>query len=98
MQAHESGAHFCVTIDACDIADFAERWRNWDIPRAPVTITFDKRTGDLVDISSNAWRDSCEDETAFAEDALAFAIKALKIESLYWRAGMAHDSRESIYA
>ena len=51
MRVHDQGAFIRVTASAQDVGMFNSRWPCSSIPEGRVAFTFDRRNGDLVDIS-----------------------------------------------
>lgn len=56
MQAFDNGSYFTVTVTRREIEAFAARWpcSGMRSPRRALTFQFEKRNGDLVDLTGEA--------------------------------------------
>ncbi len=71
FRKRDLGAYVRVTVSESGVCDFARRWPCFgDVP--PVGFTFDKGSGDLVDVSGDGGMDEAG-VGALADDAKAYA-------------------------
>lgn len=72
MRKFEQGCEVRVTVDARECAAFARRWPCAGHNGRGASFTFDKRSGDLVDMGADPFTD--EGATlALSQDAQAYA-------------------------
>ena len=75
MRVRDGGRFYEVLISLTDVQKFNRQWPGSRLRRA-FRAEFDKRNGDLVDLST---RVDGPEVTALVEDAQAFAIKKLRL-------------------
>jgi hypothetical protein len=80
MRAYDLGCFVRVTCDQWDVAAFNAQWPCSSIPERSVGFTFDKRNGDLVDLSPDGI--DGPEVVALSEAAQNYAAKRLKLDSL----------------
>lgn len=71
MKAFDLGSSVRVTVSEREVDDFARHWPCSGLPESGVGFTFDKRTGDLEDVSPFDADGAAL--VALAEDAQAYA-------------------------
>lgn len=76
MRAFDNGSLFTVACTADDMERFATRWPCFG-SRRPIAFTFEKRTGDLVDISRDTSANDAAGIQALAADAEKYGRAAL---------------------
>jgi hypothetical protein len=81
MKFFDQGSTFRVTASENDVYDFSKTWPCSNLRHGDrVSFTFEKRTGDLVDLQvTHAFagpvdRGDCESLAAFADDAKAYGL------------------------
>ena len=76
MRTYDNGCFYTVTCSKSDVEAFAKRWPCFG-PRRKLAFQFDKRNGDLVDLTGN---DRGMDEAgvaALSSDAQAYGKRRL---------------------
>lgn len=84
MKAHDNGCFYSVTIERRDIEAFKPTWPCNGLPVRPIWAQFDKRNGDLVDLTPSNLEERGADGgalLALIADGQAYAKKRLKIVS-----------------
>lgn len=79
MRAFDNGSLYSVSITAREVYEFKRRWPCSGLPDCCVTFQFNKRSGDLVDITSRRPFDGPA-ALALSEDAQAYGRKRLNLE------------------
>ena len=81
MRAFDNGSLYSVSVSRREVEDFKALWPCSGLPDAAVTFQFDKRNGDLVDITSRVGSDRWDGSAALAlsQDAQAYGAKRLKL-------------------
>jgi len=79
MRVHDNGSLFGVSVSKADVETFAAQWPCFG-PRQAMWFQFDKRNGDLVDITGDPCQ-LCDGAgvSALADDAKAYGINKLKL-------------------
>lgn len=88
MKAHDNGCFFSVSISARDVADFKSSWSCSGLPERRIWAQFDKRNGDLVDLTPNDLEDKGADGSAvlaLLQDAQNYAAKKLALPEKCFR-------------
>ena len=75
MRVYDQGAHVRVTIGEWGVHDFKQMWPGRHIPDTTVSFTFEKRTGDLVDL--HPYEMDGPDVLALSQDAWNYASARL---------------------
>ncbi len=78
MIVKDRGRYYSVCISENDIYRFNGQWPGSRMKRA-FCAEFDKRNGDLVDLTGKGSRVDGPEVTAIVEDAQALAIRKLKL-------------------
>jgi len=79
MRVFNQGSFYRVTVSEYDVARFAKRWPCFG-PHRPLSFTFDKRAGNLVDMGGDD-RDMDESGVlALSEDAMRYGAKRLRLD------------------
>jgi hypothetical protein len=78
MRAFDQGSLFRVTVSAAEVDRFNRRWPCSTLAGG-YSFTFDKRTGDLVDLSGRQTADTGSDLTALSHDAQRYGAVRLGI-------------------
>lgn len=78
MQCFDNGCLYSVTVTKREVQEFANKWPNSDLPNRAITFQFEKRTGDLVDITPD--NVDGEDALALSNEAQAYGKKRLGLE------------------
>jgi len=76
MRVFDNGCFYTVQCSAADVEAFAYRWPCFGSCRA-VAFQFDKRNGDLIDVSRSTAQNDGAGILALAEDAQAYGRKKL---------------------
>lgn len=79
MRVKDSGGFYGVCFSAADIAAFNRRWPGSRM-RRPFCAEFDKRNGDLVDLTGRGSNVDGPEVTAIVEDGQAHAIQKLGLD------------------
>ena len=82
MKAFDQGAFYRVTVSPQEMSNFASRWpcsgmRN---PKRGMAFTFDKKNGDLVDISGENEEYDGSAVAALSENAQTYGKKTLGLK------------------
>ncbi len=85
MKAHDNGSLFSVSISARDVSDFNDRWPCSPIPERGIWAQFDKRNGDLVDLSPDTSSFDGEALLALIQDGQNYAAKRLGLPAACFR-------------
>lgn len=84
MKAHDNGSLFSVSISPADVAGFKATWPCSGLPCVRIWAQFDKRNGDLVDLSPSNLEDKGADGgalLALLQDGQNYAAKRLGLPS-----------------
>ena len=81
MRVYDNGCFFTVAVSARDVETFKRSWPCSGLPSRAVAFQFDKRNGDLVDITPYRYAHRFDGPAAVAlsEDAQAYGRKRLKL-------------------
>ena len=84
MRVFDNGSLYSVTVFQREVETFKNSWPCSTLPDAAITFQFDKRNGDLVDITPYQLADrvSGDDAVALSQDAQAYGAKRLKLEAI----------------
>ncbi len=78
MKTKDIGSIVQVNVSAREIADFNSSWPCADIPERSAWFRFERRNGDLVDMSAHLYSDFFRGDgnalNALSQDAKAFAF------------------------
>jgi hypothetical protein len=72
MRKHDEGCFVRVTVSRREVETFASRWPCFG-PRRAMSFTFDKRNGDLVDVTGEVESHDGHGIVALSNDAQAYA-------------------------
>ena len=81
MRAFDNGSYYSVTVSRREVSDFAERWPCCALPDSSITFQFDKRNGDLIDITPYRIADRVDgpEGLALSHDAQAYGRQRLNL-------------------
>ena len=79
MKVFDNGSSYAVTVSRREVEQFTTRWPCCSLPQCAITFHFDKRNGDLVDITPNRIvnRVNGPEAAALSEDAQKYGEKRL---------------------
>lgn len=80
MKAFDNGCLFSVTISKKDVIDFKKRCPCSNLPEKSIWAQFDKRNGDLIDLTPNLSSADGSAAQAIIDDGKEFAMKKLDIK------------------
>ena len=78
MRAFDNGCLYSVMVSRAEVKEFKDTWPCSTLPDAAITFQYDKRNGDLVDITPYRVVNG-DDANALSQDAQAYGRKRLKI-------------------
>ena len=81
MRYFDNGCFYSVTVTKREVKEFKAHWPCSGLPSKSVTFRFDKRNGDLVDITPYRYADQFDGDAAGAlsQDAQAYGQKRGKL-------------------
>lgn len=81
MRAFDNGSLYLVTVSRNEVSAFARRWPCCNLPDSSITFQFDKRNGDLVDITPYRIADKVDgpEALALADDAQTYGRARLRL-------------------
>ena len=79
MRVRDKGAYFAVSLSAEEVEAWKRRWPASGLPSRSVTFEFEKRNGDLVDITPYKYAHLFDGAAAVAlsEDAKEYGVMKL---------------------
>src|SRR5262245_35488043 len=79
MRVYDNGSFYSVSVSRSEVETFKDRWPCSGLPDRGVTFQFDKRNGDLVDITPYRYAHLFDGDAALAlcEDAQTYGRKKL---------------------
>lgn len=78
MRAFDNGSYYVVTYSENDAVDFSAQWPCSTV-RGSGSFEFDKRNGDLVDVTGSAAENDGPEWAAFSQDCQEYGRKRLKL-------------------
>ncbi len=78
MRYYDNGRYYTVSVSKREVEAFKRRWPCSELPDKSIAFQFDKRNGDLVDISLDV---DGPDVLALSEDAQAYGESAVSASS-----------------
>jgi hypothetical protein len=84
MQTFDNGSFYSVTVTRREIEAFAARWpcSGMRSPKRALTFQFEKKNGDLVDITGESEGYDQGAVSALADDAKKYGAKKLNLEGI----------------
>jgi hypothetical protein len=78
MRTFDNGCFYTVQCTERDVTEFARRWPCFG-PRVPITFQFDKRNGDLVDVTGTRDAHDYRGVLALSEDAKTYGAARMAL-------------------